>query len=247
MAPRDSRPLALHDELECGVRLVEAGLHACRALTPPGRDYFTPLFLLSNGFERLLKAAICYALLDKSGDYPKAETWKRGGWNTHSPRRLLADLLELAQVPGVRAQAILSHTEDGTSVLGRMWRVVDEQSVAEAGRYHSLDVVLSRRQLVHTGRLDPAFEWQTIENEIASRLIEHKAVPPDAHGMDQAFALAVAKMADEIGWLAWSIAMMFKRWSLGEEAQLFSDVVAPLLRHKPPMRIVFTPASESPG
>lgn len=247
MAPFDARPLALHDELECGVRLVESGLSACRALTPPGEDYFTPLFLLSNGFERLLKAAICYALLDKFGDYPKAGTWKPGWWRTHSLRCLLADLLELAQVPGVRAQAILSHADDETSILGRMWRVIDEQSVAEDGRYHSLDVVLSRRQLVHRGRLDPAFEWQTIENAIAASLIEDKTARPEVQGMDQAFTLAVGKMADEVGWLAWTIAVMFGKWSLGEEAQLFSDVVEPLLQHKPPMRIVFMAASGRSG
>ena len=247
MAPFDARPLALHDELECGVRLVESGLSACRALTPPGEDYFTPLFLLSNGFERLLKAAICYALLEKLGDYPTAGAWKRGGWNTHSPRVLLADLVELAHVPGVRAQTILSHAGDEASILGRMWRVIDEQSVAEAGRYHSLDVVLSRRQLLHRGRLDPAFEWQTIENAIASGLIEDKTARPDVQGMDQAFTLAVGKMADEIGWLAWTIAMMFGKWSLGEEAQLFSGVVEPLLQHKPPLRIVFTSASGRSG
>lgn len=244
MAPRDPRPLALHDELECGVRLLESGLGACRALTPPGEDYFTPLFLLSNGFERLLKAAICYALLDKFGDYPKAGKRKPGWWKTHSSRRLLADLLELAEVPGVRAQTILSHADDEASILGQMWRVIDEQSVAEAGRYHSLDVVLSRRPLVHKGRLDPAFEWQTIENGIASHLIEDKRVPPDAEGIDEAYRLAAMTMADEIGWLAWAIALMFKKQSLGQEVWLFSDVVEPLLGRKPPMRIVFTSASE---
>lgn len=247
MAPSDARPLALHDELECGVRLVESGLSACRALAPPGEDYFTPLFLLSNGFERLLKAAICYALLEKFGDYPKAGTWKPGWWKTHSSRRLLSDLLELAQVPGVRAHAVLSHADDEASILGRMWRVIDEQSVAEAGRYHSLEVVLSRRQLVHKGRLDPAFEWQTIENGIASRLIEDKRVSPDAEGMDEAYCLAATTMADEVGWLAWVLALMFKKWSLGHEAWLFSDVVEPLLKHKPPMRMVFMPSSERSG
>jgi hypothetical protein len=226
---------------------VESGFNACRALTPPGDDYFTPLFLLSNGFERLLKASICYALLEKYGDYPKAGTWKPGWWKTHSPCRLLSDLLELAQVPGVRAQAVLSHADDEASILGRMWRVIDEQSVAEAGRCHSLDVVLSRRELVHKGRLDPAFEWQTIENGIASRLIEDKTVSPDAEGIDEAYRLVATTMADEVGWLAWGIALMFKKWSLGQEARLFSDVVEPLLKHKPPTRIVFTPASEPPG
>ena len=214
------------------------------ALTPPGYDYFTPLFLLSNGFERLLKAAICYALLDKLGNYPKAGTWKPGWWKTHSSRRLLSDLLELVQVPGVRAQAVLSHADDEASILGRMWRVIDEQSVAEAGRYHSLDVVLSRRELVHKGRLDPAFEWQTIENGIASLLIEDKRVSLDTEGMDEAYRLAATTMADEVGWLAWALALMFKKWSLGQEAWLFSDVVEPLLKHKPPMRIVFMPSSE---
>lgn len=247
MAQRDPRPLALHEELECGVRLVESGLHACRALTPPGDDYFTPLFLLSNGFERLLKAAICYALLDKFGDYPKAGTWKPRWWKTHSSRRLLSDLVELAQVPGVRAQAVLSHADDEAFILGRMWRVIDEQSVAEAGRYHSLDVVLSKRQLIHKGRFDPAFEWQRIETGIASSLIGDKIVPPDAEGMDEAYRLAATTMADEVGWLAWALALMFKKWSLGQEARLFSDVVEPLLKHKPPMRIVFMTASGRSG
>lgn len=247
MTPFDARPSALREELECGVLLVESGLGACRALVPPGEDYFTPLFLLSNGFERLLKAAICYALLDKHNDYPTARTWKPGWWKTHSPRRLLADLLDLAQVPGLRAQAILTQADDEASVLGRIWRVIDEQSVAEAGRYHTLDVVLSRRQLVHHGRLDPAYEWQQIENGLASGLILAKEVTPDGDGMERAYALVVARMADEVGWLAWAIALMFKKWSLGEEAQLFSDVVEPLLKHKPPMRIVFASAGEPPG
>lgn len=58
-------------------------------------------------------------------------------------------------MPGLRAQAILTQADDEASVLGRIWRVIDEQSVAEAGLYHTLDVVLSKRQLVHDGRLDP--------------------------------------------------------------------------------------------
>ena len=62
--------------------------------------------------------------------------------------------------------------------------------------------------------------------------------------MERAYALVVARMADEVGWLAWAIALMFKKWSLGQEARLFSDVVEPLLKHKPPMRIVFMPSSE---
>lgn len=223
------------------------GLSACRALTPPGQNYYTPLFLLSNGFERLLKAAICFALLDKYGDYPTGDTWKPNWWKTHSPRDLLGLLLELAQVPGLRAQAILAQAGDQSSILGRMWRVIDEQSMAKVGRYHLLDVVLSRRGTVHRGRVDPAFAWQLMENDVVVGLIEAGQVTPDAEGAGHAYTLAVASIADEIGWLAWVIARMFKKWSLGDEAHLFSDAVEPLLKHEPPMRIVFASAGESPG
>jgi hypothetical protein len=240
VADFDARPLALHDELECGALLVEAGLTACRALKPPGEDFYTPMFLLSNGFERLLKAAICYALLEEHGEFPSMDSWKPGKWQIHSPRRLLADLLILVQVPGSRAQGVFSRADDETTVLGQIWRVIDEHSEAQSGRYHMLDVVLGRRSLVWRGRLAPADEWKQVESDLASSMILAETVEHDEAGMEKAFALSAAVIADEVGWLAWAIALMFKKWSLGFEAQLFSDVVEPLLRHKPPIRLAFT-------
>jgi hypothetical protein len=237
MADFDARALALNEELECGVRLVESGLHACRELVPPGDDYYTPLFLLSNGFERLLKAAVCYALLEEFGDYPTAGGWKRKWWQTHSLQALLANLLELADMPDAHGRAVLSRVDDEEAVLCRIWRVLEQQSVADAGRYHTLNVVLSARRLVHKGRLDPAYEWQQIETDLAGRVILAGQVTPDEVGMDRAYSLAASRIADEVGWFAWSIARMFKKWSLGQEAWLFSDVVQPLLAHEPPRRL----------
>lgn len=242
----DPRPMALHDELECGVILVESGIRASRALVRAGDDYYSPLFLLSNGFERLLKASICYALLERDGDYPSPRTWRPEVWKTHSPRRLLAALFELAKPPGVRVRGVFSRAADDATVLGRLWQVIDEQAVADQGRYHTLDVVLGR-PMVRKGRLDPAYEWQSIETEIAGALILAGKVTPDGEGPEAAYGQAAARIADEIGWLTWAIASMFAKWALGVDAHLFADTVRPLLVHKPPIRLTYALLEGSSG
>lgn len=231
----DEKAVALGEELTCAVALVSSGLASYRALTLEGDDYYTPLFLLSNGFERLLKVGICLAVLEQEGSYPTDKGWKKEGCVRHSPRALLDNLRGRVRAPSSGVSFVFDRSTDGHTPLGRMVGVLDEHAEAWQGRYFMLDVVLGNKALFGSTPLD---EWRQAEVDHMLEAGLLHATPDDGEELRAAHAVTVKAVADELGWLAWAIAMLFMQGALGRKGRQMSALVHPFLAFDPPLELV---------
>ena len=97
------RVVALHQEVETALRLVQKGLHDLQAVSSANDFYFSALLLLATGVERLEKSIYCLRVLEQSGSFPKPRTGFFAGRKGHNIQGLLDWIMLVCYDPVYRA------------------------------------------------------------------------------------------------------------------------------------------------
>jgi hypothetical protein len=71
MAPDEtSRSIRLSEGVRLAIDLVKSGLSEVQRIDAVNDQFHVPMLLVANGFERLMKAILCYRILHDEGGYP---------------------------------------------------------------------------------------------------------------------------------------------------------------------------------
>ena len=70
MTVKLQQKIAIIQELETSIKLIELGLGEYQNLNKSNNFYYLPFQLISSGLERLMKCHICLGYLEKNGKYP---------------------------------------------------------------------------------------------------------------------------------------------------------------------------------
>jgi len=157
------KAFSLDQELLNAIRLIRAGLGQLQSIGGSSDFYHLPILTLANGFERLMKAILCFRELEVSGEYPGPKFFPAGR-KGHDldllPQRIkkecfLEEYVDRIPVASEDLKFLMSRElADFVGVLSRF---------GQSARYYHFDVVLGRDP--KSG--DPEAEWQRLETSIA--------------------------------------------------------------------------------
>ncbi len=153
---------ALLEEFETADRLIKLGFGELQNINNSNSFYFLPFQLLSQGFERLMKAYICVALYEQKGKLPDFNYLKGLG---HDLRKLLNEIIHNYYHDYKREQFIsdkefLTINEDFHHLL----HIISE--FGKHARYYNFDVITdSKKPSINTVE-----QWQNYENSLLEKL-----------------------------------------------------------------------------
>jgi hypothetical protein len=152
-----TRGIRLSEEVRLAIDLVKAGLSELQRIDAANDQFHVPMLLLANGFERLMKAILCYRILHDEGRYPRRGEVPK----THDLSHLLGGVVEelfddeYVTRPAIREDRAYL-TQDPR--LQNLIKALSDFGEA-AGRYYNLDVVQGLDPLIPS----PDEAWSGIE------------------------------------------------------------------------------------
>lgn len=152
------RNIALLEELETSAKLIKLGFGELQNLDTGNDFYFLPFQLLSQGFERLMKAYICLGYLNKHNKYPIYDYIRK---KSHDLEKLLNTILE--EYYNNHNLPLLKEDEEflkNNPQLKRLLYILSE--FGKFARYHNFDIITGKSQ----PGMDPKEEWEAFENEL---------------------------------------------------------------------------------
>jgi hypothetical protein len=157
MPSQIEKDLAIIDELQASVKLIELGLGEFQSLNMGNDFYFLPFQLLSSGYERLMKCLVCLRHFDKTGEYPDTKFLRNdlGHWLPDILNYTTQNNFVLKETPALQDDLnFLTKDED----LPEIVRLLGE--FGRRSRYYNLDVVTG----THVSTIDVKAEWEAFEN-----------------------------------------------------------------------------------
>lgn len=153
-APSLLQQLVLGEELSTSVRLIQAGLGQLQRIDAANDFWHLPLLTLAQGFERLLKAIICFEVRGREGHYPRASEPSFSGSKGHDLEGLLervaADCFNSGYLTAPAARADLELIRNDQS-LRALLRLLSD--FGRSSRYYNYDLLLGKADA-----LDPSPE-----------------------------------------------------------------------------------------
>lgn len=152
--------IALNDEFRTANKLIRLGLGELQNINLDNDFYFLPLQLLSQGFERFMKAYVCTAHFTKEGTLPNSK---------YLSITLGHDLLKLLNE--IRSQYFIIYS--GPSQFSLDWNLINKSEdlkellniLSEFGkyaRYYNFDLITDNKR----DTADPKVTWQNFEHKI---------------------------------------------------------------------------------
>jgi hypothetical protein len=214
--------LALIQETETSVFLIQEGLLAYDRLSGANDFYHGPLALLAQGFERLMKVVICLGQLETEGTLPTPRRVKKYGHNLIALADVIVNLSEGTGYADSRSAARMDidfMTSDER--LRELLAVLTD--FGEWGRYYNLDTLLNRTEHV-AARDDPATSVQRIERRILDQHPEWIS-KMKGRGFDDAYSGVKAELTATLQRFARALCRMFTLGPLGDRGQRLLGVV----------------------
>ena len=152
---------ALLEEFETFDKLIKLGFGELQNINFDNNIYFLPFQLLSQGFERYMKAYICLGHFHNHGRLPNHKYLKNLG---HDLERLIDEILEKYYIDFSRPQFDLDNTflRENTDIKKLLYILSEFGKVS---RYHNFDLITDNAKIgVDTGKL-----WEDYENSILDR------------------------------------------------------------------------------
>ncbi|GHU96069.1 hypothetical protein FACS1894156_6660 [Bacteroidia bacterium] len=153
------KDFALIEEFETASKLVNLGFGELQNINLENDFYFLPFQLLSQGFERFLKAYICVGYFEKHNTLPSSQYLKNLG---HDLNKLLTEIKEKYYNKDLtRKQFELDWTflnED--TDFKKLFNILSE--FGKYARYYNFDLITGKTD---TG-INPKEAWQKFENKI---------------------------------------------------------------------------------
>lgn len=162
--------LALLEELETSNKLIRLGFGELQNLSLANDFDFLPFQLLSQGFERFLKAYLCIGYLSKYGQYPKADEIKG-----HDLQVLLQKILD-HYFDGENRPILVADKDflSTNNLLKDLLHILSE--FGKRARYYNFDVVTGNTKIGE----DVGALWNSFNNAILSELnLWEKLLNPD--------------------------------------------------------------------
>jgi len=149
---------ALLEEFETANKLIRLGFGELQNINLDNDFYFLPFQLLSQGFERFMKAYICVGHFHINGTLPDHKYLRKLG---HDLEKLLADILSnyYENHPAVQFKLdddFLNNNSD----LNELLFILSE--FGKLSRYYNFDFITDNAKI----GIDPKADWQKFENKI---------------------------------------------------------------------------------
>jgi hypothetical protein len=156
--------LALLRETEVAIGLFKAGLGYLQKINATNDFYYLPLFLLSQGLERLMKVIICMEINERTGNYPNSQFECFKGKKGHDLNALLNLIKERCftqeHVSSRPALEDDNHLICDNVSIKKILDILSHYNTE--GRYYYLNVVLD----METYSSGPELDWQELEDNI---------------------------------------------------------------------------------
>jgi hypothetical protein len=152
---------ALLEEFETSDKLIKLGFGELQNINSTNDFYFLPFQLLSQGFERFMKAYICLGHFHKYGKLPSFKYLKKLG---HDLEKLLNEIIENYYTDFNRLQFGLDNSfiKNNTD-LKKLLFILSE--FGKLSRYHNFDLITDNTKIgVDTKKL-----WEEFENTILDK------------------------------------------------------------------------------
>lgn len=152
---------ALLEEFETSDKLIKLGFGELQNINLDNDFYFLPFQLLSQGFERYMKAYICLGYFHKYGKFPNFKYLKNLG---HNLEKLLKEIIENYYLDFNHPQFDLDNDFiQNNSDLKRLLFILSE--FGKLSRYHNFDLITDNKKIgVNTKKL-----WEKFENTILDK------------------------------------------------------------------------------
>lgn len=150
---------ALLEEFETANKLVRLGFGELQNINLDNDFYFLPFQLLSQGFERFMKAYICVGHFKKQKVLPSFQYLKKIG---HDLEKLLADILKnyySIDYPPVQFKQDLEFLNENKDLKELLFILSEFGKIA---RYYNFDFITNNSKI----GINPKESWQKFENRI---------------------------------------------------------------------------------
>jgi hypothetical protein len=146
MHTNDIRHLALIEEVRCAIYLIQEGLLSLNRLDGANDFAHLPIFLFSNGFERLLKMVICLDYLERAGKFPDTPDFRRE-IKTHNITKLLSSIIEISKNWGYTERCLAAKQDmnflETDQDLQALVKLLSEYG--EASRYYNINLIIGEK------------------------------------------------------------------------------------------------------
>jgi hypothetical protein len=152
---------ALLEEFETSDKLIKLGFGELQNINLNNNFYFLPFQLLSQGFERFMKAYICTGHFHKHGKLPDFKYLRKLG---HDLEKLLDEIIQNYYIDFNRPQFDLDNDFiQSDSDLKKLLFILSE--FGKLSRYHNFDLITDNTKIgVDTKKL-----WEEFENTILDK------------------------------------------------------------------------------
>ena len=152
---------ALLEEFDTSDKLIKLGFGELQNINLNNDFYFLPFQLLSQGFERFMKAYICIGHFHKHGKLPDFKYLKKLG---HDLEKLLNEIIENYYIDFNRPQFDLDNVFiQSDSDLKKLLFILSE--FGKLSRYHNFDLITDNAKI----RVDTKKLWEEFENTILNK------------------------------------------------------------------------------
>lgn len=152
---------ALLEEFETSDKLMNLGFGELQNISLNNDFYFLPFQLLSQGFERFMKAYICLGHYHKYGKLPDFKYLKKLG---HDLEKLLNEIIENYYIDFNRQQFDLDNAFiKNDSDLKKLLFILSE--FGKLSRYHNFDLITDNAKI----GVDAKKLWEEFENAILDK------------------------------------------------------------------------------
>lgn len=149
--------LSLLEEFETSEKLIKLGFGELQYINLNNDFYFLPFQLLSQGFERFMKAYICIGHFDLNNKLPDSKYLKKFG---HDLEKLLKEILDTYYIMHGPVQFEMDRkflTEDED--LKELLFILSE--FGKLARYYNFDYITDNTKI----GIDPKGHWEKFENK----------------------------------------------------------------------------------
>ena len=217
--------LAITQEVDTSIKLIDAGLAAVQSLDGANDFFHLPMLLLANGLERLMKSVICLHELDKEGSYQAAQKWPSGA-EGHGLEKLRDYIIEncfsdeYLKLPA--AVDDRNHLEND-GVASRTLRMLSE--FGRKSRYFNLNVVLGRRLSCES----PDHLWSEMEMDLLRLEDDWEDLLIDPHRSADLHQRIATKIVVCIERLTRALVRLFTLGGLGSAAKRQTGIIQSFL------------------
>ncbi len=215
------RAAFLTEEVFVAVRLIEEGLGYLQRISPANDFYHAPMQLLASGIERLLKCAIAYGVIARTGMFPEKEDIE----HTHAVTPLLGRVIreafdeEYLKRPAAREDLEFIRNDQ---VLAAILRTLGY--FGDTGRYWNLNITMGKGHAIPS----PETEWAAMELIVADEL-DVAIMTLDPEGLRAFYERLNKRLTEVIERFVRGISRLFTLSNIAEQAKVVTAHIGPFL------------------